>query len=212
MTDILTLRQISLTIQGKTLLKDINLSVPKGSFITLAGPSGAGKSTILKICARLLTPSNGELLYNGSNAFSMAPQDYRRHVSYCFQQPVLFGETVADNLNFPFQIRNQAPDQEKQHALLDQVNLPADYLSKSIASLSGGEKQRIALIRNLMFEPDVLLLDEVTTGLDAENKQIVHQLIDNYRQKGTILAITHDQEELTQAEKIVTVEGGQLHE
>lgn len=212
MTDILTLRQISLTIQGKTLLKDINLSVPKGSFITLAGPSGAGKSTILKICARLLTPSSGELLYNGRDAFSMAPQDYRRHVSYCFQQPVLFGETVADNLNFPFQIRNQAPDQERQHALLEQVNLPADYLSKNIASLSGGEKQRIALIRNLMFEPEVLLLDEVTTGLDVANKQIVHQLIKNYGQKGTILAITHDQEELAQAEKIVTIKGGQIHE
>lgn len=212
MTDVLTLHQISLTIRGKTLLKDINLSIPKGSFITLAGPSGAGKSTILKICARLLTPSSGKLLYNERDAFLIPPQDYRRHVSYCFQQPVLFGETVADNLNFPFQIRNQAPDQERQHALLDQINLPADYLSKNIASLSGGEKQRIALIRNLMFEPDVLLLDEVTTGLDAENKQIVHRLIDNYRQKGTILAITHDQEELAQAEKIVTIKGGQIHE
>lgn len=106
MADILTLRQISLTMQGKTLLKNINLSVPKGAYITLAGPSGAGKSTILKICARLLSPS----IYQGQNAFQMPPQEYRRHVSYCFQQPVLFGETVSDNLDFPFQIRNQAPD------------------------------------------------------------------------------------------------------
>ena len=102
MADILTLHQISLTMQGKTLLKNINLSVPKGAYITLAGPSGAGKSTILKICARLLSPGSGELLYQGQNAFQMPPQEYRRHVSYCFQQPVLFGETVSDNLDFHF--------------------------------------------------------------------------------------------------------------
>ncbi|MDF9445605.1 ATP-binding cassette domain-containing protein, partial [Limosilactobacillus mucosae] len=75
MTDVLTLHQISLIIRGKTLLKDINLSIPKGSFITLAGPSGAGKSTILKICARLLTPSSGKLLYNERDAFLIPPQD-----------------------------------------------------------------------------------------------------------------------------------------
>ena len=105
MTDVLTLHQISLTIRGKTLLKDINLSIPKGSFITLAGPSGAGKSTILKICARLLTPSSGKLLYNERDAFLIPPQDYRRHVSYCFQQPVLFGETVASRFAIKYLIK-----------------------------------------------------------------------------------------------------------
>ena len=142
----------------------------------------------------------------------MPPQEYRRHVSYCFQQPVLFGETVSDNLDFPFQIRNQAPDRNRQQELLDQVNLPKDYLTKSISSLSGGERQRVALIRNLMFKPAILLLDEVTTGLDAQNKQIVHQLIANYRQTGNILAITHDHDELDKAEKIITVKGGQINE
>lgn len=70
----------------------------------------------------------------------------------------------------------------------------------------------MALIRNLMFKPVILLLDEVTTGLDAQNKQIVHQLIANYRQTGTILAITHDPDELARAEKIITVKGGQINE
>ncbi|MCT7895369.1 MAG: ATP-binding cassette domain-containing protein, partial [Lactobacillus gasseri] len=100
------------------------------------------------------------------------------------QQPSLFGEKVADNLSFPYEIRKQAVDRERLLQLLHEVSLEADYLDKDITSLSGGEKQRIALIRNLIFLPKVLLLDEVTTGLDEDNKAIVHQLIERVHQQG----------------------------
>ncbi|CAM2733491.1 YbbL ABC transporter ATP-binding protein [Streptococcus acidominimus] len=77
--------------------------------------------------------------------------------------------------------------------------------------MSGGEKQRVALIRNLLFEPEALLLDEVTAGLDAKTKAIVHQLIDNYRKSGkTVIKVTHDQSEIDAAERLITIEEGKL--
>ena len=82
-------------------------------------------------------------------------------VSYCFQQPVLFGDTVADKLDFPFEIRKEPVKRQHEIELLKHVNLSSSYLEKPIADLSGGEKQRVALIRNLLFKPKVLLLDEL---------------------------------------------------
>lgn len=210
MEPILALEHVNFKVEQQVILQDISLTVPQGSFITLAGPSGSGKSTILKICARLLTPTSGKIIYQGQNITSIQPNEYRRHVSYCFQQPVLFGETVRDNLDFPYQIRNQEPNEQRQKKLLNQVNLGQDYLDKNISSLSGGERQRVALIRNLIFVPEILLLDEITTGLDTANKEIVHRLINSYRKQGTILAVTHDTEELKNAEQIVHVERGRV--
>ena len=141
--------------------------------------------------------------------FRCRPRNIAATSPIVFNSPSCLAKRSATILVSHFRF---APDRNRQQELLDQVNLPKDYLTKSIASLSGGEKQRVALIRNLMFKPAILLLDEVTTGLDAQNKQIVHQLIANYRQTGTILAITHDPGELAKAEKIITVKGGQINE
>ena len=99
--DILSLKNISF----QNILANISLNVPQNGFITLSGPSGSGKSTILKICARMLTQSTGELIFEGEDAAKIPVDKYRMKVSYCFQQPVLFGDTVADNLDFPFEIR-----------------------------------------------------------------------------------------------------------
>lgn len=207
--DVLSLKNISF----KNILTNINLSIPQNSFITLSGPSGSGKSTILKICARMLTQSTGELIFEGEDAAKTPVDKYRMQVSYCFQQPVLFGDTVADNLDFPFKIRNEPLDRQHEIELLERVNLSSYYLEKPIADLSGGEKQRVALIRNLMFKPKILLLDEVTTGLDANNKEIVHMLISSYRKSGgTVIAVTHDTDELRQAEQIIHIEEGRILE
>lgn len=207
--DILSLKNISF----QNILANISLNVPQNGFITLSGPSGSGKSTILKICARMLTQSTGELIFEGEDAAKIPVDKYRMQVSYCFQQPVLFGDTVADNLDFPFEIRKEPVKRQHEIELLERVNLSSSYLEKPIADLSGGEKQRVALIRNLMFKPKVLLLDEVTAGLDADNKKIVHMLISSYRKSGgTVIAVTHDTDELRQAEQIIRIEEGRIIE
>lgn len=199
--------------QETNILTEVSFSVEKNDFLTLAGPSGGGKSTILKIMAGLISPTSGTTLFQGADISTMDPALYRRRVSYCFQQPVLFGETVKDNLSFSFEIRKEKFDPVRAESFLSRVDLPASYMDKKISQLSGGEKQRVALIRNLLFPPQVLLLDEVTTGLDEASKGIVHQLIDSVKKDGvTIVQVTHDAQELEEAERIIHIVEGRVEE
>lgn len=207
--DIIELNKVSYQVEDKQILKEIDLHVAEGQRITLTGPSGSGKSTILKLVASLISPTQGQINFQGKDVVQLDPISYRRQVSYCFQQPTLFGTTVADNLRFPFELRDEPFNQQQAMELLWQVDLDESYLNKKIETLSGGEKQRVALIRNLLFPPKVLLLDEVTTGLDENSKAIVHKLIRNYHQEGiTILEVTHDATELDLANHLITIKEG----
>ncbi|WP_265455867.1 ABC transporter ATP-binding protein [Enterococcus sp. HY326] len=207
------LEKVGFIAGGETILADISFAVTKGDFLTISGPSGGGKSTLLKIVASLLTATSGKILFEDRDLAELNPVTYRREVSYCFQQPALFGETVADNLRFPFEIRGETYDEGRAVELLSRVALGKSYLQKSINEISGGEKQRVALIRNLMFPPKVLLLDEVTTGLDEVSQQIVWQLISDSNQEGiTILQVTHDRQEIAAAKQLLTIEGGKISE
>lgn len=207
--DIIELNEVSYQVEDKPILKDIDLHVAEGQRITLTGPSGSGKSTILKLVASLISPTQGQINFQGKDVAQLDPISYRRQVSYCFQQPSLFGTTVADNLRFPFELRDEPFNQQQAVELLWQVDLDESYLNKKIETLSGGEKQRVALIRNLLFPPKVLLLDEVTTGLDENSKAIVHKLIRNYHQEGTtILEVTHDATELDLSDHLITIKEG----
>lgn len=209
---ILSLTDISYQVEQRQILNKVNLEVQAGDFLTLTGPSGGGKSTLLKIIASLISPSEGEIIFQGQNQRDYEVTTYRQLVSYCFQQPSLFGQTVADNLQFPFVIRNEASSQVQIEQALTKVNLPTSYLNKNITELSGGEKQRVALLRNTMFLPKILLLDEVTVGLDARSIEIVHQFIKQLWQEAglTIIQITHNQAELSQAAKVLWLEEGSL--
>lgn len=171
------LEHLSLTTNEDVILNNLSLTIEENDFLTITGASGSGKSTFLKILATLTPFSSGSFFYKGKNINEIDTIGYRREVSYCFQQPTLFGETVMDNLFFPFTIRNLPFDEKKASQALSEVNLAENFLEKKIIDLSGGEKQRVALVRNLLFEPKVLLLDEVTTGLDKENKKVIQTLL-----------------------------------
>lgn len=213
MPDIFTIQNLSYHPDNKPILTDINLTIPTSVNLTIVGPSGSGKSTLLRLLATLLTPTAGHILFQGQPQSSYPKQTYRQQVSYCFQQPTLFGDTVQDNLSFPFVIRNQAFDNDKAQQALANVDLEPETLTQPITELSGGEKQRVALIRNLMFTPKVLLLDEVTAGLDADTKAVVHRLINHYRNQGvTVLSVTHDETEIAAAEHLITIKAGRLED
>ncbi|MFD1317608.1 ABC transporter ATP-binding protein [Loigolactobacillus zhaoyuanensis] len=209
---LLELKDIGYQVADVTVLQQINLQVAEQDYITITGPSGSGKSTLLRIIAGLLTRTSGQLLLAGKEWADYDPILYRRQVSYAVQQPQLFGQTVADNLRFPFQIRQQNFDSKQATAALARVNLPVAYLDKPINDLSGGERQRVAILRHLLFPPQLLLLDEISTGLDNENKQILHQEIMRMnREKGvTILAVTHDNEEINGANRLVKIVAGRM--
>lgn len=183
--DILRLDDIHYQIDNQVILDSVSFTLGEGEFKLITGPSGCGKSTLLKIISSLMDPTSGNLYFDGRAIAEMSPEAYRKQVSYCFQTPALFGNTVYDNLALPYQIRQQSPDERKMQADLARFGLPEAMLTKSINELSGGEKQRVSLIRNLQFMPRVLLLDEITSALDEENKrnvnEIVHQLVAEHR-------------------------------
>lgn len=212
MDTILEVKNVSFSVGEKEILKDVSFSVQKGDFLTIKGLSGSGKSTLLKILAAIMNPSAGEIIYKGKSLSEYEITDYRKEVSYSFQNASLFGTTVADNLMFPYEIRNLPFDRDRAIALLDKVMLSEQYLDQKITELSGGEKQRVALIRNVLFTPEVLLLDEVTSALDAENRKVISEAILRLNRENniTVLWVTHNTDEINDAAKTIEMKAGRL--
>jgi putative ABC transport system ATP-binding protein len=204
---LLRLQNLSFSLNHQVLLRPTSLELNAGEFCLITGPSGSGKSTLLKIVASLQDPTQGEVFFNGQNITEIKPETYRREVSYCFQTPALFGKTVLDNLALPYQIRDKKIDKPAISQWLSRVNLPASLLDKNVQELSGGEKQRVSLLRNLQFLPKVLLLDEITSALDEENKQNVNAIIaDLAQQQGlAVIWVTHDSNEIRHAQRVITL-------
>lgn len=211
MEKIFQVKDLSYQVGETKILKNINLDVEKGKYLTVIGPSGSGKSTLMRILASMISPTSGEVLFEGKSINIFEPTEYRQKVSYAFQQPTLFGKTVKDNLSFPFEVRKKEFDEEKIRTYLEMVNLNETYIDKSVNDVSGGEKQRIALLRNLIFPPEVLITDEVTAGLDTENKAIVHNMLNEFNKRGlTILRVTHDESEIEDSTDKITIRNGEL--
>lgn len=213
---ILRLEGVGFKTDDVVILNNIDLRIAAGEFKLITGPSGCGKSTLLKIIASLLSPTSGEIFFNDKDIATLSPEHYRQQVSYCAQTPALFDDSVYDNLVFPWQIRNKQPDPKALVADLERFGLADNTLEKSINELSGGEKQRVSLIRNLQFLPQVLLLDEITSALDESNKQNVNEIIHRYAtERGmAILWVTHDQNEIAHADEVITLQpaGGKMQE
>lgn len=209
---LLQFKNVSYISDNKTILKDLSIDIESRDFISVVGPSGSGKSTFLKLCAHLISPTNGAILYDDRNIMEYNPTTLRKNIGYCFQTPYLFGESVMENISFPYAIRNSKVDLERAGELFELFNLNQDFLKQDVKKLSGGEKQRIALIRILLFEPKILLLDEVTSALDADNALLVEKAIQALHTKGTtILWITHNLEQSERyANKVLTIEGGEI--
>lgn len=208
MKELIKITQLGYRVGDNNILHDINLTLRAGEFTLITGPSGCGKSTLLKIIASLISPTSGSIAFCGDDITRLSPETYRQQVSYCAQTPALFGDTVYDNLIFPWQIRNQRPQPDKFLTDLVQFGLTEDTLQKSIHELSGGEKQRVSLIRNLQFMPQVLLLDEITSALDESNKHNVNEIIHRYvkEQHIGVLWVTHDQDEIRHADEVITLQ------
>ncbi|MBM1113556.1 iron ABC transporter ATP-binding protein FetA [Klebsiella michiganensis] len=213
---ILRLENVGFQADGVTILNEINFQLRAGEFKLITGPSGCGKSTLLKIIASLQSPTSGSIFFAGKDINDLTPETYRQQVSYCAQTPALFGDSVYDNLIFPWQIRQKQPDPKALVADLARFGLARNTLEKSINELSGGEKQRVSLIRNLQFLPQVLLLDEITSALDESNKKNVNEIIHRYASEKNIavLWVTHDSNEIAHADEVITLQpaGGKAQE
>jgi spermidine/putrescine transport system ATP-binding protein len=209
MSVVLDLRSVSKHFATQRAVTDVSLAIPHGAFFSLLGPSGCGKTTTLRLIAGFETPTSGEVWLNGVRIDHLPP--YRRNVNTVFQSYALFPHlTVRGNVEFGLRRKGAADAAKRVRQVLDQVRL-AGKESRMPAEISGGERQRVALARSLVLEPDVLLLDEPLSALDPQlRRQVRAELKDLQRRVGvTFLFVTHDQEEaLSLSDSIAVMNGG----
>jgi phospholipid/cholesterol/gamma-HCH transport system ATP-binding protein len=188
------------TMARKPVLQGINLEVERGKVTLILGQSGVGKSVLLRLLLGLLKPDGGEIWFDGQNIVPMGERkldDIRKRCGVLFQGGALFDSlTVGENVAFPLRQHRRLPEPElhrQVRAKLEQVGLDGTE-SRRPAELSGGMKKRVALARALALDPEVLLLDEPTAGLDPMTGRTVADLIDvtQKRLHATCIAATHD--------------------
>ncbi|CAG7627266.1 ATP-binding cassette domain-containing protein [Paenibacillus allorhizosphaerae] len=204
MTALLTLHELSkrrYDAPDRYLFQGVSADLAQGQRTALIGISGQGKSTLLRIMARLDTADGGDILYRGTSFSRWKPNDWRKQVCYVAQQPVMLPGSVEDNLQTVSRLNGTPFDRELAGRCMEALGLASTYWAKPASELSGGEKQRVALVRSLLLRPAVLLLDEVTASLDPGSKKAVEQLLNDWSQReGTAnLWITHDLEQVKQA-------------
>lgn len=184
---------ISKEFDGVQVLKNINLYIRKKEFITLLGPSGCGKTTTLRIIGGFETPSEGQVLFGGQDISALPP--YKRRVNTVFQKYALFPHlNVYDNIAFGLKLKKLPKKQiaEKVGQMLELVNLKG-YEKRHVDALSGGQQQRVAIARALMTDPELLLLDEITSALDPMLVGEVLNMVAELKAQGTtILMATHE--------------------
>ena len=200
-------------------LKDINLNIPDGQFIGVIGHTGSGKSTLIQHLNALIQPTSGTVSYNGEDVWA---ENYNRRalrseVGLVFQYPEhqLFEETVYKDIAFgPRNMElDEAEIDRRVHAAAACVGLSEAYLEKSPFDLSGGEKRRAAIAGVMAMEPDILILDEPTAGLDPRGREQVLTMIRDYRlqRDTTVLLVSHSMEDVARvADRVLVMDHGRV--
>ncbi len=209
-TPIIHLEKVSFSVEGKQILSEVSFDLFKGDRLAIFGPSGAGKSTLIRLLNRLDEPTSGKILVDGVDYRQIPPQKLRRRFGMVMQQPYLFPGTVAENLCYGPQANGRTLERDEIDALLDGVDL-AGFADRDVSKLSGGEAQRVNLARTLANQPQVLLLDEPTSSLDAAAKKEVEETILSVieTQSVTCVLVTHDQDQAHRlADRMIHLEAG----
>ncbi len=208
--------RVQKSYDGETLVvKDLNLSIGRGEFLTMLGPSGSGKTTCLMMLAGFETATHGEILLGGKPINNIPP--HKRGIGMVFQNYALFPHmTVAENLSFPLEVRKMGKSEREQkvRAALDMVQM-GEFGGRRPAQLSGGQQQRIALARALVFEPELVLMDEPLGALDKQLREHMQFEITNLaHQLGiTTVYVTHDQTEaLTMSDRVAVFDDGRIQQ
>jgi putative spermidine/putrescine transport system ATP-binding protein len=205
-------KDVQKSYDGKTLVvKNLNLDIQKGEFVTMLGPSGSGKTTTLMMLAGFETATHGEIFLKGTPINNTPPN--KRGIGMVFQNYALFPHmTVSENLAFPLQVRglDKATIESKVARALGMVSL-SQFGARKPAQLSGGQQQRVAVARALVFEPDIVLMDEPLGALDKQlREQMQYEIKTLTKSLGvTVVYVTHDQAEaLTMSDRIAVFNDG----
>lgn len=203
---------ISKTYDGHSLVvRNLDLQVEKGEFLTLLGPSGSGKTTVLMMLAGFEAPTSGEILVEGKEYSNLPP--HKRDIGVVFQNYALFPHmSVGENIAFPLRVRgmNAHDASRRVAAALDMVRLP-EISSRKPSQLSGGQQQRVALARVLVYAPKIVLMDEPLGALDRQLREEMQIEIKSIHERVgvTVIYVTHDQgEALTMSDRVAIFRGG----
>jgi phospholipid/cholesterol/gamma-HCH transport system ATP-binding protein len=198
---LLDVRNLNVTFDKQHVLRNILLRVPRGQTLAVIGESGCGKTVFLKTLIDLIRPTNGEVLFDGQNLGKLQGRELvqqRIRFGFLFQNSALFDSmTIGQNVAFPLRQHQKLSEQQVQEvvlARLSEVGLPAGVVVKKPAELSGGMRKRAGLARALAMNPELLLYDEPTTGLDPIMSDVINELIMSTRRKHlvTSILVTHD--------------------
>lgn len=198
---LIRVEKLTIRFGHQTVLKNIDLSVPDGQTLALIGESGCGKSVLIKTLVGLLDPVKGTVEFDGHNMHTLREKELaavRQRFGFVFQNAALFDSmTVGQNVAFPLEqlggfSRSEVREQVMER--LHEVGLPKNVITKSPAELSGGMRKRVAVARALIVNPEVLLYDEPTTGLDPVMSDVINELIIRTRRRTpvTSIVVTHD--------------------
>ncbi|MDA7427782.1 ABC transporter ATP-binding protein [Primorskyibacter aestuariivivens] len=208
--------RVQKSYDGESLVvKDLNLTMPKGEFLTMLGPSGSGKTTCLMMLAGFETATHGDIRLGGTSINNIPP--HKRGIGMVFQNYALFPHmTIAENLSFPLEVRKigKSDREEKVKRALDMVEMGA-FGGRRPAQLSGGQQQRIALARALVFEPELVLMDEPLGALDKQlREKMQFEITDLAHRLGiTVVYVTHDQTEaLTMSDRVAVFDDGRIQQ
>ncbi|MCW1919349.1 ABC transporter ATP-binding protein [Rhodobacter sp. KR11] len=197
------------------VVKDLNLAIGKGEFLTMLGPSGSGKTTTLMMLAGFETATHGEIKLDGTNINLVPP--HKRGIGMVFQNYALFPHmTVGENLSFPLEVRGMGKSEReaKIKRALDMVQMGA-FANRRPAQLSGGQQQRIALARALVFDPKLVLMDEPLGALDKQLREHMQFEIKHLHESLgiTVVYVTHDQgEALTMSDRVAVFNDGRIQQ
>ncbi|NLO85087.1 MAG: ABC transporter ATP-binding protein [Clostridiales bacterium] len=203
---------------GEETIKNVSITIPKGGITALVGPSGSGKSTISKLIARFWDTTGGSVEIGGVNVKELDPEHLMGHMSFVFQDVILFNDTIYNNIK----IGNMDATDEQIYAAAKAARcdefadkLPNGYqtmLGENGSTISGGERQRLSIARALLKDAPIVLLDEATASLDPESEAYIQQAISELIQGKTVIVIAHRLRTISSADKIIVLDQGQAVE
>ena len=210
-------KHVALRYTEKDILKDVNLRIEDGEFMVLVGPSGSGKTTMIKMINRLLEPTDGNIYMDEKRIKDYDERELRLSTGYVLQAIALFPNlTVAENIALIPEMKGWGKERvaSKTVELLEKVGLPAsDYADRKPYELSGGEQQRVGIVRAMIGEPKILLMDEPFSALDAISRKQLQTLTKNlHKEFGmTTIFVTHDTDEaLKLGDRIAVLQEGEI--